>query len=82
MAASNNHDFIHVSFLIDRFYSLYPSAFSLWYSDFSFVQILNRAELLVTVFNIIVGQVQIGFLRHCNAAMAQNPAQCVDVHSR
>ena len=44
-------------------------------------QILHRTEVLIAPPDIPVGQIQIRFLSDCHAAMAQDVAQGVDVHS-
>ena len=42
---------------------------------------LHWAEVLIAMPNVPVGQVQIGFLGDCNAAVTENTAEGEDVHA-
>ena len=52
-----------------------------WRFSILWAHIFNRAKILVPMAEISVRQIQIGILCHGNAAVSQNPAERVNIHT-
>lgn len=46
-----------------------------------FSHILDGAEILIPMPQVPVGEVEVSVFRNCNAAVSQNAAECVDIHT-